>query len=77
MTSTTFDEPFDPDKDPYAIILAPAAPERAYERRQPTIDDLLDLRNTLADLIVLSESPARKAGLKIAIENLDNLLASL
>lgn len=75
--TTTFDEQWNPDDDPYAIILSPAAPERAYEPRQPTIDDLLDLRNTLTDLIELSESPARKAGLGIAIENLDNLLASL
>ena len=75
--STTFDEPFNPDEDPFAVILAPADPRGAYERRQPTIDDLLDLRNTLTYASDISESPARKAGLNLAVEFLDSLLASL
>lgn len=75
--STTFDEPFDPDKDPYAIILAPAAPERAYERRQPTIDDLLDLRLAIEAELHEDEESGVLHGLGLALNHLDNLLASL
>lgn len=45
MTTVTFDEPFDPDEDPYAVILSPANPDRAYD--YTVADVLLDLHNDL------------------------------
>lgn len=45
--------------------------------RQPTLDDLLDLRNTLSNCIAASESHAIQRGYMNAIEHLDSLIASL
>lgn len=56
-----------PDPDP--------TPARVH--RQPTVDDLLDLRSTLSNCIAASESHAVKRGYMNAIEHLDNLIASL
>jgi hypothetical protein len=46
VSTTTFDEPFDPDKDAFAVILSPSAPDRAYD--YTVADALLDVRADLA-----------------------------
>lgn len=76
--TVTFDEQWNPEDDPYAVILAPAEPSRAYEPRQPTLDDLLDLRNEMTDEINrLNRDDDARIGVSRARNMLDTLLASL
>jgi hypothetical protein len=75
--TVSFDEQWNADDDPYAVILSPAAPAEAYERRQPTIDDLLDLRLRLAHDIEYGAFPEYHPGLELAVNYVDTLLESL
>jgi hypothetical protein len=49
----------------------------AKMKRQPTVDDLLDLRATLSLSRDISASRERAAAFEFSIELLDSLLASL
>ncbi len=68
---------FDPDKDAFAVILSPSAPDRAYERREPTVDDLLDLRNEFTAWHESNYYSTERGGMDHALKMLDSLLASL
>jgi hypothetical protein len=86
MTKTTFDDPsefipgfdnekFDADKDPYAVIISPSAPDRAYD--YTVADALLDVRSRIGFAIEVADpgrDDAYVIGLRVALTVVDDVL---